>query len=302
MLKRNARLIERDGAAQDGDTTIINFEGFVDDVAFPGGKGEDFSLVLGSGQFIPGFEEQVVGHSAGEEFDVNVSFPEEYHADELAGKAAVFKVKLIEVKYNELPEADDEFAKDVSEYNTLDELKESFKKEIAEGKEAQAATNLENELMEQIVAGVEGDIPPVMFENRVNDMVHDFEHRLQGQGLNLDTYMKYLGQDMEGFRKGFEEEATRQVKTRLALEKISELEGIKANDEDLEKEIARIAEAYKMEADKVRDIIPVDDVMKDLALNKTLDFIKESAKLSAKKAPAKKKKTAKDEKVEKTEE
>ncbi len=287
MRQRNSRLLERKGKAKKGDTTIINFEGFVDDVAFPGGKGDDFSLVLGSDQFIPGFEEQIIGHSAGDEFDVNVSFPEKYHATELAGKPALFKVKLNEVKYTELPEADDEFAKDVSEYNTMDELKDSIKSEIADRKEKEAATKVENELMDQIVAGVEGDIPSVMFENRVNDMVHDFEHRLQGQGLNVETYLKYLGQDMNGFRGGFEEEATRQVKTRLALEKIAELENIKATDEDLDKEIARIAEAYKMEADKVRELIPVEDVMKDLALNKTLDMIKESAKITAKKAPAK---------------
>ncbi len=297
MQKRNARLITREGKAEDGDSTNINFEGFVDDVPFAGGKGEDFTLVLGSGQFIPGFEEQIVGHSAGDEFDVNVSFPEQYHSDELAGKASVFKVKLNEVKYNELPELDDEFAKDVSEYDTLDALRESIKTEIAERKEREAATAFENSLMEQVIETIEGDIPSVMFENRVDDMVHDFEHRLQGQGLNLETYMKYLGQDVENFRKGFEEEATRQVKTRLALEKIVELESIVASDEDLDKEIERIAEAYKMEADKVREIIPVEDVKKDLALNKALDLIKDSAKVSAKKAkkPATKKKTVKKE-------
>ncbi len=297
LRNRNARIITREGKAEDGDTTIIDFEGFVDDVAFAGGKGDNFTLVLGSGQFIPGFEEQIVGHVAGDEFDVNVSFPEQYHSEELAGKASVFKVKLNEVKCNELPDVDDEFAKDVSEYETLAELRDSIKAEIGERKEREAETAFEDSLVEQVIGTIEGDIPSVMFENRINDLVYDFERRLQSQGLNLETYMKYLGQDTDGFRKGFEEEATRQVKTRLALEKIVELEAVEASDDDLQKEIERIAEAYKMEADKVREIIPVDDVKKDLALNKALDLVKESAKVTAKKAkkPAAKKKTAKKE-------
>ncbi len=297
MQKRNSRLITREGKAEDGDSTNINFEGFVDDVPFEGGKGEDFNLVLGSGQFIPGFEEQIVGHSAGDEFDVTVTFPEQYHSDELAGKESVFKVKLNEVKFNELPELDDEFVKDVSEFDTLDALRDSIKTEIAERKEREGETAFEDALIGQIIDTIEGDIPSVMFENRISDMVHDFERRLQGQGLNLDTYMKYVGQDNDSFRKGFEEEATRQVKTRLALEKIAEAEAIEATEEDIQKEIERIAEAYKMEADKVREIIPMNDVKKDLALNKALDLVKESAKVTAKKAkkPAAKKKAVKKE-------
>ncbi len=297
MQKRNARLITREGKAENGDSTNINFEGFVDGVPFEGGKGEDFNLVLGSGQFIPGFEEQIVGHTAGDEFDVTVTFPEQYHSEDLAGKESVFKVKLNEVKFNELPELDDEFVKDVSEFDTLDALRDSIKTEIAERKEKEGETAFEDALISQIIETIEGDIPSVMFENRISDMVYDFERRLQGQGLNLDTYMKYVGQDKDSFRKGFEEEATRQVKTRLALEKIVETESIQASDEDLQKEIERIAEAYKMEAEKVREIIPTDDVKKDIALNKALDLVKESAKVTAKKTkkPATKKKTVKKE-------
>ena len=250
MRERNARIITREGKAQDGDVTDIDFEGFVDGVAFEGGKGEHFSLTLGSGQFIPGFEEQVAGHEAGEEFEVNVTFPEQYQAEELAGKAATFKVKLHEVKTKELPAADDEFAKDVSEYDTL---------------------------VEQIVATLEGDIPPVMFETRIDEMVRDFEYRLQQQGLRLEDYIKYMGGDTAKFREGFKEQAEKQVKIRLALEAVAAAEGIAASEEDFENEVKRIADAYKMEVEKVRGIVPEAEVKKDLAVNKAIDFIKQNA-------------------------
>ncbi len=277
VRERNSRLVTTEEAAKDTDTVVIDFEGFVDDVAFDGGKGEDFSLVLGSGQFIPGFEEQVVGHLTGDEFDVNVSFPEEYHAAELAGKPSVFKVKLKEIKAKEVPALDDEFAKDVSEFDTLAEYKDSIRKEIADSKEKQAELGVENALMEQIIGSVEGFIPAVMYDNRSNDMVREFEGRLQGQGLNLETYLKYMGRNLEEFKAGFAEEAEKQVKTRLALLKVAQLENITASDEDLDEEVKRIAEAYKMEADKIKELIPLEDVRKDLSLNKTLDFIKENA-------------------------
>ena len=215
----------------------------MDGVAFEGGKGEHFSLTLGSGQFIPGFEEQVAGHEAGEEFEVNVTFPEQYQAEELAGKAATFKVKLHEVKTKELPAADDEFAKDVSEYDTLDELKASIRK----GMEEQ------------------------------NEMVRDFEYRLQQQGLRLEDYIKYMGGDTAKFREGFKEQAEKQVKIRLALEAVAAAEGIAASEEDFENEVKRIADAYKMEVEKVRGIVPEAEVKKDLAVNKAIDFIKQNA-------------------------
>lgn len=296
MRERNGRIITREGAAENGDTADIDFEGFLDGVPFEGGKGENFPLILGSGQFIPGFEEQVAGHSAGDEFDVNVTFPEDYQAKELAGKAVVFKVKLHEVKTKELPALDDEFAKDVSEYDTLDELKASIRKEMEDRQEKANELDVENELVDQVVASLEGDIPACMIETRIDEMVRDFEYRLQQQGLRLQDYLKYMGGEAEKFRDSFKEQAEKQVKMRLALEKIAELEKIEASDEDFENELKRIAEAYSMEVEKVRSIVPVDEVKKDLAVNKAIDFIKNSAKVAVEKAKAKKAK--KDDKAE----
>ena len=287
LRERNARLVAREGKAQDGDITDIDFEGFVDGEAFDGGKGEHFSLTLGSGQFIPGFEEQIVGHEAGEEFDVNVTFPEDYHAKELAGKAAVFKVKLNEVQYKELPVADDEFAKDVSEYDTLDEFKASIRKNMEEAAEKQAELEVENALVDQLVATLEGDIPPVMIETRIDEMVRDFDYRLSQQGLRLAYYLKYIGGDEAKFREGFKEQAEKQVKMRLALEAVAKAENIEASEEDFENEVKRIADTYKMEVEKVRSIIPVAEVKKDLAVNKAIDFIKSKAEITAKKAEEK---------------
>lgn len=287
LRERNARLVAREGKAQDGDITDIDFEGFVDGEAFDGGKGEHFSLTLGSGQFIPGFEEQIVGHEAGEEFDVNVTFPEDYHAKELAGKAAVFKVKLNEVQYKELPVADDEFAKDVSEYDTLDEFKASIRKNMEEAAEKQAELEVENALVDQLVATLEGDIPPVMIEARIDEMVRDFDYRLSQQGLRLADYLKYIGGDEAKFREGFKEQAEKQVKMRLALEAVAKAENIEASEEDFENEVKRIADTYKMEVEKVRSIIPVAEVKKDLAVNKAIDFIKSKAEITAKKAEEK---------------
>ena len=287
LRERNARLVAREGKAQDGDVTDIDFEGFVDGEAFDGGKGEHFSLTLGSGQFIPGFEEQIVGHEAGEELDVNVTFPEDYHAKELAGKAAVFKVKLNEVQYKELPVADDEFAKDVSEYDTLDEFKASIRKNMEEAAEKQAELEVENALVDQLVATLEGDIPPVMIETRIDEMVRDFDYRLSQQGLRLADYLKYIGGDEAKFREGFKEQAEKQVKMRLALEAVAKAENIEASEEDFENEVKRIADTYKMEVEKVRSIIPVAEVKKDLAVNKAIDFIKSKAEITAKKAEEK---------------
>ncbi len=289
MRERNARIITREDAAQDGDITDIDFEGFVDGVAFEGGKGEHFSLTLGSGQFIPGFEEQVVGHKAGEEFDVNVTFPKEYQAEELADKAAVFKVKLHEVKMKELPEIDDEFAKDVSEFDTVDELKNSIRTKMQEQKDNQSEMDVENSLVEQLVETLKADIPECMVETRIDDMVRDFEQRLQQQGLRLEDYLKYMGGEVEKFRDGFKEQAEKQVKTRLALEAIVEKENIVATEEDFENEVKRIADAYKMEAEKVKQIIPAEDVKSDLAVNKAIDLLKSSAKIEEKKEDKKKK-------------
>ena len=277
VQERNARELTREGAAENGDTVDIDFEGFVDGKAFEGGKAEHYSLVLGSGSFIPGFEDQVVGHSAGEEFDVNVKFPEEYGAAELAGKDATFKIKLHEVKYKELPTLDDDFAKDVSEYDTLDELKDSIRNNIKTNLDKQAEQKVENDLMDQVIANMKADIPDAMVDSRIDELVQDFEYRISQQGLKLADYLKYMGMNIEQFRAQFKEQADKQVKMRLAMEAIVAKEGITASDEEFEEEVKRIADAYKMEADKVKSIVDAAAVKADLAINKAIDFVKEKA-------------------------
>ena len=295
MAERNARMVSvEDRAAKNGDTVVIDFEGFTDGKAFDGGKAEGHSLVLGSGQFIPGFEDQIVGKNIGDEFDVNVTFPEEYGAKELAGKEAVFKVKLHEIKVKELPAIDDEFAKDVSEFDTLKELKADLKKKATERKKKAAEESTENALVQQIVDSIKGEIPEAMFENRLNQCVEDFAYRLQSQGLNLETYLKYTNSNIDEFKKSFRPQAEAQVKYRLALEKIVELENIKPDDKEIEAEYEKLAKDYGVEADKVKNAIPAEEVAKDLAVGKAIDLIKENAVITEvepkaeEKAPAKK--------------
>lgn len=278
LQERGSRMVTVEGrAAQDGDTATIDFEGFVDDVAFPGGKGEGYPLVLGSGSFIPGFEEQIVGKEVGSEFDVNVTFPENYQAAELASKAAVFKCKLHELKNKELPELDDEFAKDVSEFDTLEELKADLRAKLQEHKDAESQGNLENDLVSEVIKNMTAEIPEVMFERRIDEMVQDFEYRLQGQGLNLDTYLQYTNGELASFRKTFREQAERQVKVRLALEKIAQLENLAATDEEVEGEYVKMASAYGLEADKMKSFVPAADVAKDIVVNKAIDLVRTSA-------------------------
>ena len=292
VQERNARELTREGAAQDGDIADIDFEGFVDGVAFEGGKAEHYNLTLGSGSFIPGFEEQVVGHSAGEEFDVNVTFPTEYQAAELAGKAAVFKIKLHEVKYKELPELDDDFAKDVSEYDTLDELKDSIRNGIQANHEKQADQKVENDLIDQVVSNMKAEIPDAMIDSRIEELVQDFQYRISQQGLKLEQYLQYMGMTMDQFKEQFREQADKQVKMRLAMEAIVAKESIEATEEEFEAEIKRIADAYQMEADKVKSLVDAAAVKKDLAVNKAIDFVKSKANIVAaaveEKKPAKK--------------
>ena len=288
MQDRNGRLLTREGEAQNGDTVDIDFEGFVDGVAFEGGKAEHYSLVLGSGSFIPGFEEQVVGHKAGDAFDVNVKFPEEYQAKELAGKDATFKIKLLEVQYKELPELDDDFAKDVSEYDTLDELKDSIRKNIAANHEKQADQKVENDLIDQIVAGMKADIPDAMIDSRIEELVQDFGYRISQQGLKLEQYLQYMGMTMENFKEQFREQADKQVKMRLAMEAIVAKESIEATEEEFEAEIKQIADAYKMEADKVKSMVDAAAVKKDLAVNKAIEFVKSKANIVVGKSEDKK--------------
>ena len=310
MAERNSRMVSvEDRAAKKGDTVVIDFEGFADGKAFDGGKSEGHSLELGSGQFIPGFEDQIIGKNIGDEFDVNVTFPEEYGAKELAGKPAVFKVKLHEIKIKELPAIDDEFAKDVSEFDTLKDLKADLKKKALERKKKAAEEAVENELVQQIVDGIEGDIPEAMFENRLNQSVEEFAYRLQSQGMNLETYLKYTNSTIDDFKKSFRPQAEMQVKYRLALDKIAELENLKADEKDLEEEYKKLAESYGIEVDKVKAAIPASELEKDICANKAIDLVKNSAEITeveakaetpakkgaVKKAPAKKtaaKKTA----------
>ncbi len=278
MQDRNSRLVTvEDRAAQNGDTVVFDFDGYVDDVAFDGGKSENFSLVLGSGQFIPGFEDQIVGKKPEEEFDVNVTFPEDYHAGNLAGKPAVFKCKLHEIKAKELPELNDDFAKDCSDFDTLDELKADVKANLKKQREAAADEAFETDIINLLIENVKGEIPEAMYENRVNDSVQDFGYRLQSQGLDLDTYLKYTGMDMEAFRQGFREQAEKTVKVRLALEKIAALENIEVTDEDMEAEFAKYAEQYKLEVEQVKSFIPAAELKKDLAVGKAMKLVKDNA-------------------------
>ena len=278
MADRNARMVEVEGrAAEMGDTAVIDFEGFKDGVPFDGGKAEGHALELGSGQFIPGFEDQIVGHNIGDEFDIDVTFPEEYGAEELAGKPVVFKIKLHELKKRELPVIDDEFAKDVSEFDTLDELKADLKAKALERKQKAADEEVENDLVAQIVDSIKGEIPEAMFENRLNQSVEEFAYRLQSQGLDLQTYLKYTNSTIDDFKASFRPQAEGQVKFRLALEKIVELEKIEATEEDINAQIEKMAADYNMTADQIKAAIPSSEIGKDLAVGKAIDFIKENA-------------------------
>lgn len=278
MQDRNARQIEvEDRPSQNGDTLVFDFEGSVDGVPFDGGKAEKYSLELGSGQFIPGFEPQLENRNIGDEFDVNVTFPEDYHAEELKGKEAVFKCKVHEIKAKEVPELDDEFAKDVSEFDTLDELRADIRKKMEEQNEKEASTEVENKLIDQVIENMEAEIPNEMYEAAIDDMIRDFDYRLQSQGMNLDTYMKYTGMELASFRQTFEEQAKKRVQIRLALEKIVELENIGVSDEDVEAEYKKLADMYQMEADQVKQFVSVQELSKDIAVNKAVDLVKENA-------------------------
>ena len=288
MQERNARIETVDREAKTGDTVVLDFEGFVDGKPFDGGKAEGYTLTLGSGAFIPGFEDQIVGHAAGEEFDVNVTFPEQYQAAELAGKPAVFKIKLHEVKYKELPALDDELAKDCSEYDTLDEFKASIRKNNQEQLDKQDDLAVENALVDQVIEGMEAEIPQAMYDVRMDELVNDFAFRMEQQGLRLEDYLKYMGQSMDQFRASFMPQAEKQVKIRLALEAVAAAENIEATEDELNAEVKRIADQYKMEEDKVRELINVDEVKHDLAINKAIDFIKSHANVVEKAAEAEK--------------
>ena len=292
VRERNSREIDaNDRPAELGDTAVIDFEGFVDGVAFEGGKGEDYALKLGSGQFIPGFEEQIVGHSVDEEFDVNVTFPTEYHAEDLAGKASVFKVKLHALTKVELPELDDEFAKDVSEFDTLDEYKADLKAKIEARHETTAQNAVDGQLMDALIEKLEAEIPEAMYETEAENFVRDYDNQLRMQGLDLKTYFQYTGMTLETLRAQFRPQAEKQVKARLALEKIAELENLKASEEDINGEYARIAEAYGIEVKQVKASIDPEFIAADMNVKLALDAVKANAVVKAPKKKATKKAT-----------
>ncbi len=293
VQNRNSRMIEiTDRASKMEDVVNFDYEGFVDGVAFDGGKAEGHDLKLGSGQFIPGFEDQLVDRNIGDDFDVVVTFPTEYHAEELAGKEATFKCHLNAIKFNELPELDDEFARDVSEFDTLDEYKADIKAKLEEKNNKAADADVEEQLIAALGEKLEAEIPEAMYENETENFVRDYDNRLRMQGLDLATYFKYTGLDLDTIRRQMRPDAERQVKTRLALEKIAELENIEISEEEVEAEYGRLAEAYGMEADKVKAAVAAEAVAEDLKVKKAVDLVKESAvvkKPAKKRAPAKKK-------------
>lgn len=266
-----------DRAAENGDDVVIDFEGFKDDVAFEGGKAEDFTLSLGSGQFIPGFEDQIVGHNAGEDFDINVTFPDEYQVKELAGAPAVFKIKLKSISKKVMPELDDDMVKDSTEFDTVDEYKVDVKKKLEEANEKHADSEVEAKIFDKVIENMTAEIPQVMFDNRVNEMIGELEQRLAPQGISLDLYMQYTGQTIDTVKKAYAEQAEKQVKLRLALEKIAKLENIEVTEDELKAEFDKLAEAYKLDVDQIKQFIHDDDLKKDIAVGKAVDLIKDAA-------------------------
>lgn len=287
MAQRNARTETVERKAKKNDTVDIDFEGFVDGVPFEGGKAEHHELTMGSGAFIPGFEDQLIGCKAGDEKDVVVTFPEEYHAKELAGKEATFKCKVHKVEETILPEIDDEFAKDVSDTcETLDDLKKEITERLKAERQEAADNAFEEKVLDAVIDGMKADIPAAMIDSQVDTIVQDFGYRLQMQGMGLEQYLKMTGTEMGAFRAMFQSQAERQVKTRLALQKVVELEGITVSDTELEEEYAKMAEQYKMEVEKVKAIVSKEALEGDLKISNALEFIKKNAKV--KKAAKKK--------------
>ena len=278
VRERNSRLVTvEDRAAENGDTAVIDFEGFVDGEAFEGGKSEGYNLSLGSGNFIPGFEEQIVGHKAGEEFSIFVNFPEEYQAEKLQGKEAEFKIVLHEIKTKELPEVDDEFVQDVSDKETLEEYKEELRETVGKRLVDEAEKDVDDKIAEKLMELVQGEIPEAMYENQTNEMIRDFENRLRSQGLDMDTYMRYMGMDVNALKGMYRTDAEKRVKLRLALETIAKKENIEVTEADLDEEYGKLAETYKMDVDKVKVAIAADSLSEDVRVQKALDLVKASA-------------------------
>lgn len=280
----NARTITVEGRpVKDGDTAVIDFEGFVDDVAFEGGKGENYPLVIGSGSFIPGFEEQLIGVNAGDSVDVNVTFPEDYNAEDLKGKAAVFKVKVNEIKEKELPALDDDFAAEVSEFDTMAEYRADVKEKLADKKVKEAKEKKEDAVLEAIINDSKMDIPDAMVDTQTRQMAQDYAQRLSQQGLSLEQYFMFTGLDMDKFLEQMKPGALKRIQTRLVLEAVAKAEKFEISDEDYEAELARMADAYKMEVDKIKEMIGDDEyaksqIVEDLKIQKAVDFIVDNAK------------------------
>lgn len=281
LRERNGRLVTiEDRAAENGDIAVIDFEGFKDGVAFEGGKDTNYELALGSNTFIPGFEEQIVGKKTGEEFTINVTFPENYQMEEIAGQPCEFKIKLNEIKAKELPDLDDEFVKDATEFDTLDELKADMKAKLEDRASKNAEIEADNKLFEALIDKMTADIPEVMYESKIDEMVRDFEMRLSQQGLNMEMYLTYTNMDMASFRKTFEDQAQKQVKVRLALEKIAELENVEISDAQVEEEINKMAEQYNLTADKIKAIVSPKAIKADLKVAEASKIVKDSAKFN----------------------
>ncbi|WP_455528215.1 trigger factor [Huintestinicola sp.] len=278
MQERNGRLITvEDRAVENGDTVVIDFEGFMDGKAFDGGKEDGFSLKIGSGQFIPGFEEQIVGKTTGEDFTINVTFPENYQMEELAGKPAEFKIKLHEIKTTELPDLDDDFAKDTSEFDTIDELKADLKKKLEDNAAKNADAAAENAVYDAVIAKMNADIPQVMFEHKIDEMVRDFEMRLSQQGLDLPMYLSFTGMDEAAFRDTFKDQAEKTVKLRLALEQIAKLEGIEVTDEQVMEELKKMSENYKLPLNQLMSVVSPATLKTDMLVTEASKLVKDSA-------------------------
>ena len=285
-IDRASRLVSVERKAKKGDTAVIDFEGFKDGVPFQGGKGENYSLELGSGSFVPGFEDQVIGMKAGEEKDLDITFPEDY-APELAGAQVVFKVKVHEVKEKQEPELDDEFAKDVSEFETLDEFKKDLGEKLKARRQEQADREFETAVIDALIEKLECDVPQAMVDYQADKMLDDYANRVQSQGIRFEDYLRMMGMSMDDMREQSKTAAARTVRSDLALEAVAAAEGIEVSDAAVDEEIARLAEQYKMEEDKVRSIVNVDDIRRDLTMRGALDLVKSSAKKTAKKVAKK---------------
>ena len=281
VREQNSRMITVERAIKKNDIAVIDFEGFVDGEPFEGGKAENHQLTIGSHSFIDTFEDQLIGKKAGDEVDVNVTFPEEYHAEELKGKPALFKVAVKEVKEKEVPKADDEFASEVSEFETLKEYKASIKKSLTEKAKAQATTEKENEVVEKAVANATMEIPEPMINEQVNQMTQEFAGRLQQQGIKFEQYMQLTGMDPAKFIEQMKPEAIKRIQTRLVLEKIAEVENIQPTEEEVNEEISKMAETYKMEADKLKELLgerEIEQIKKDMAVQKAVSLVADAAK------------------------